>query len=376
MSSAVERDMLRNARFQTPLAQGEVVPCGVFQPGEDPLIGFAALAHVAHSLVGDVEVFQPFGLFLPEDDARVAVELLYLGPRQFVDVAPAHAGQARKEECVFQYGIWTLRFGEALQLVESQVFAVYVLDVCGFDRHGGRVGDDAVLDRLVQRGFEFEEIAALAVCRKSGIAFGLGLLRQIGFESLDELFVDHLERRIRSGVGDEVFQCAVPVAPVPRRLLALFYQSLDVFDEVGANFIFYGEAILLVLLGEQPFGFDLLGHFEVDLVVVALQLVFRVGIEVVFEGLEFTAMLDAPFIVAGVPVIVFQHQRGLARRTLRFLPNLNFHAVEVLGSIFCRFSRLGIARTAFGSALGLSKTFRAKIEKFLYTFLHLNCCVL
>ena len=35
-------------------------------------------------------------------------------------------------------------------------------------------------DRLVQRGFEFEEIAALAVCRKSGIAFGLGLLRQIG----------------------------------------------------------------------------------------------------------------------------------------------------------------------------------------------------
>ena len=195
------------------------------------------------------------------------------------------------------------------------------------------MGDDALLDRSVQRGFEFEEIAALAVRRKSGIAFGLGLLRQIGLEPLDELFIDHLERRIRSGVGDEVFQCAVPVAPVPRRLLALFDQSLDVFDEVGANLIFYREAVLLVLLGEQPFGLDLLGHFEIDLVVVALQLVFRVGVEVVFEGLEFTAMLDAPFIVAGVPVIVFQHQRGLARRALRFLPNLDFHAVEVLGLV-------------------------------------------
>lgn len=195
------------------------------------------------------------------------------------------------------------------------------------------MGNDAVFDRLVQRGFEFEEIAALAVCRKSGIAFGLGLLRQIGFESLDELLVDHLERRVRSGVGDEVFQRAVPVAPVSRRLLALFDQSLDVFDEVGANFIFYGEAILLVLFGEQSFGLDLLGHFEVDLIVVALQLVFRVGVEVVFEGLEFTTMLDASFIVAGVPVIVFQHQRGLARRALRFLPNLNFHAVEVLGLV-------------------------------------------
>ena len=178
---------------------------------------------------------------------------------------------------------------------------MHVLDMRGFDRHGGRVGDDALLDRSVQRGFEFEEIAALAVRRKSGIAFGLGLLRQIGLEPLDELFIDHLERRIRSGVGDEVFQCAVPVAPVPRRLLALFDQSLDVFDEVGANLIFYREAVLLVLLGEQPFGLDLLGHFEIDLVVVALQLVFRVGVEVVFEGLEFTAMLDAPFIVAGVP---------------------------------------------------------------------------
>ena len=151
---------------------------------------------------------------------------------------------------------------------------MHVLDMRGFDRHGGRVGDDAVLDRLVQRGFEFEEIAALAVCRKSGIAFGLGLLRQIGLEPLDELFIDHLERRIRSGVGDEVFQCAVPVAPVPRRLLALLYQSFDVFDEVGADFIFHRKAVLLVLLGEQPFGFDLLGHFEIDLVVVALQLVF------------------------------------------------------------------------------------------------------
>lgn len=293
MSGRVERDMLRNTRFQAPLAQGEVVPCGVFQPGEDPLVGFAALAHVAHSLVGNVKVFQPFGLFLPEDDARAAVELLHFGPRQFVDVAPAHAGQAREEERIFQHGIRTLCFGETLQFVESEVFAMHVLD------------------RLVQRGFEFEEIAALAVRRKSGIAFGLGLLRQIGFEPLDELLVDHLERRVRSGVGDEVFQCAVPVAPVPRRLLALLDQSLDVFDEVGADFIFHRKAVLLVLLGEQPFGLDLLGHFEIDLIVVALQLVFRVGIEVVFEGLEFTAMLDAPFIVAGVPVIVFQHQRGL-----------------------------------------------------------------
>ena len=167
MSSAMERNVLRNTRFQTPLAQGEVVPCGVFQPGEDPLVGLAALSHVADGLAGDVEVFQPFGLFLPEDDARAAVELLHLGPRQFVDVAPAHAGQTREEECVFEHRIRTLRFGEALQLVESQVFAMHVLDMRGFDRHGGRVGDDAVLDRLVQRGFEFEEIAALAVRRKS-----------------------------------------------------------------------------------------------------------------------------------------------------------------------------------------------------------------
>ena len=64
---------------------------------------------------------------------------------------------------------------------------------------------------------------------------------------------------------------------------------------------------------------------------VALQLVFWVGVEVVFEGLEFAAMLDTPFVVAGVPVIVFQHHRGLARRALRFLPNLDLHAVEVLG---------------------------------------------
>lgn len=70
VAAAVEPDMLRNARFQTPLAQGEVVPCGVFQSGEDPLVGLAALAHVAHGLAGNVEVFQPFGLFLPEDDVR------------------------------------------------------------------------------------------------------------------------------------------------------------------------------------------------------------------------------------------------------------------------------------------------------------------
>lgn len=101
MSCRVERDMLRNARFQAPFAQGEVVPCGVFQPGEDPLVGLAALTHVAHGLACDVEVFQPFGLFLPEYDARAAVELLHLGPRQFVDVAPTHAGQAREEECIF-----------------------------------------------------------------------------------------------------------------------------------------------------------------------------------------------------------------------------------------------------------------------------------
>ena len=37
---------------------------------------------------------------------------------------------------------------------------MHVLDMRGFDRHGGRVGDDALLDRSVQRGFEFEEIAA------------------------------------------------------------------------------------------------------------------------------------------------------------------------------------------------------------------------
>ena len=240
--------MLRNARFQTLFAQGKVVPCGVFQPGEDPLVGLAALAHVAHGLVGDVEVLQPFGLLLPEEDACAAVGFLHLGPRQFVDVAPTHAGQAREEECIFQHGIRTFRFGEALQLVESEVFAVHVLDMRGFDRHGGRVGDDADLDRLVQCGFEFEEIAALAVRRKSCAAFGLGLLRQIGFESLDELFIDQLERRVRSGVGDEVFQCAVPVAPVPRRLLALFDQSLDVFDGVGANLIFHRKAVLLVLL--------------------------------------------------------------------------------------------------------------------------------
>ena len=112
------------------------------------------------------------------------------------------------------------------------------------------------------------------------------LISEIGLEPLDELFIDHLERRIRSGVGDEVFQCAVPVAPVSGRLLALLDQFLDVFDEVGADFIFHRKAVLLVLLCKQPFGLDLLGHFEIDLIVVALQLVFRVGIEVVFEGLE------------------------------------------------------------------------------------------
>ena len=100
-TAKVKRNVLRNARFQAPFAQGEVVPCGVFQPGEDPLVGFAALSHVADGLAGDVEVFKPFGLFLPEDDARAAVELLHFGPRQFVDVAPAHAGQAREEERIF-----------------------------------------------------------------------------------------------------------------------------------------------------------------------------------------------------------------------------------------------------------------------------------
>ena len=65
-----------------------------------------------------------------------------------------------------------------------------------------------------------------------------------------------------------------PSCPSSPATLALLYQSFDVFDEVGADFIFHRKAVLLVLLGEQPFGFDLLGHFEIDLVVVALQLAF------------------------------------------------------------------------------------------------------
>lgn len=165
--SAVECNVLRNTRFQTSFAQGEVVPCGVFQSGENPFVGFAALSHVAHDLAGNVEIFQPFGLFLLEYDARFAVELLNLCSRQFVDVAPTHAGQAQQEKRIFQYGIRAFRFGEALQFVESEVFAMHILDMRGFDRHGGRVGDDTVLDRLVQCSFEFEEIAALAVRRKS-----------------------------------------------------------------------------------------------------------------------------------------------------------------------------------------------------------------
>ena len=48
-----------------------------------------------------LRVAQAHHFFLPEDAARAAVELLHFGPRQFVDVAPAHAGQAREEERIF-----------------------------------------------------------------------------------------------------------------------------------------------------------------------------------------------------------------------------------------------------------------------------------
>lgn len=58
------------------------------------------------------------------------------------------------------------------------------------------------------------------------------------------------------------------VTPVSRRLLALFYQSLDVFDEVGADHIFHRKAVLFVLLGKQPFGLDLFGYFEIDFFVL------------------------------------------------------------------------------------------------------------
>ena len=100
----MEGDVLRDARLHAPFAQREVVPGGVFQPREDPLVGPAARPHVAHGLLGDVEILQTAGLLLAEDHARAAVELLHLAPRQLVDVAPAHTRQAREDEGVLQHG--------------------------------------------------------------------------------------------------------------------------------------------------------------------------------------------------------------------------------------------------------------------------------
>ena len=46
---------------------------------------------------------------------------------------------------------------------------------------------------------------------------------------------------------------------LPGRILALLDHPADKLDQVGADLERHGESVLLVLLGEQPFGLDLLG---------------------------------------------------------------------------------------------------------------------
>ncbi len=214
MSSAVEGDVLRDARLHAPFAQREVVPGGVFQPREDPLVGPAARPHVAHGLLGDVEVLQPAGLLLAEDHARAAVELLHLAPRQLVDVAPAHARQTREDKGILQHRVGAVGLDQPLQLLDREVFAVDILRPRGLDPHGGRLGDDPLLDGPVQCRLELQKVAVLAVGREGGAALRAGLLGEVVAEPLDEPSVDPLEGGLRARVGNQVFQHAVPVAPV------------------------------------------------------------------------------------------------------------------------------------------------------------------
>lgn len=330
MAPAVEGDMLRDARLHAPFAQREVVPGGVFQPREDPFVGPAARPHVAHGLLGDVEVLQTAGLLLAEDHARAAVELLHLAPRQLVDVAPAHTRQTREDEGVLQHRVGAVGLDQPLQLLDREVFAVDVLRPCGLDPHGGRVGDDPLLDGPVQRCLELQEVAVLAVGREGGAALRAGPLGEVVAEPLDESPVDPFEGGLRASISNQVFQHAVPVAPVAGRILALLDHPADKFDQVGADLELSGEPVLFVLLVEQPFGLDLFGHLQVDLVVIALGLVAGCGVEEVFEGLEFAAVLDPPLLIARVAIVVLQHQRGASRRALRFLMKFDFHGVEVL----------------------------------------------
>lgn len=121
-----------------------------------------------------------------------------------------------------------------------------------------------------------------------------------------------------------MFQHAVPVAPVAGRILALLDHPADKLDQVGAYLERHGEPVLLVLLGEQPFGLDLLGHLEVDLVVVALGLVAGRGVEEVFEGFEFALGPCGAVGPEGVPQVVFQYQRGSPVLQFAF-DKLNLH---------------------------------------------------
>lgn len=324
MSSAVEGDVLRDTRLHAPFAQREIVPGGVFQPREDPFVGPAARPHVAHGLLGDVEVLQTAGLLLAEDHARAAVELLHLAPRQLVDVAPAHARQTREDEGILQHRVGAVGLDQPLQFLNREVFAVHVFGSRGLDPHGGRLGDDPLLDGPVQCRLEFQKVAVLAVGREGGAALRAGLLGEVGAEPLDEPSVDPFEGGLRPRIGDQVFQHAVPVAPVAGRILALLDHPADKLDQVGADLERHGEPVLLVLLGEQPFGLDLLGHLQVDLVVVALGLVAGCGVEEVFEGLEFALGPCGAVGPEGVPQVVFQYQRGSPVLQFAF-DKLNLH---------------------------------------------------
>lgn len=250
MPRAVEGDMLRDTRLHAPFAQGEVVPGGVFQPREDPFVGPAARPHVAHGLLGDVEVLQPAGLLLAEDHARAAVELLHLAPRQLVDVAPAHARQTREDEGVLQHRIGAVGLDQPLQLLDREVFAVDVFGSRGLDPHGGRLGNDPLLDGPVQCRLELQEVAVLAVGREGGAALRAGLLGEVVAEPLDKQPIDPFEGGLRPRIGDQVFQHAVPVAPVTGRILALLDHPADKLDQVGADLERHGEPVLLVLLGK------------------------------------------------------------------------------------------------------------------------------
>ena len=156
--SAVERDVFRYPCPDCPSLQLHEVIAGVAEVREDVRLGVSSLAHEDDRLWIDVDVLLSACFLLLEDYARELSLLANLFPFHFLDAALAQPGEAAEKESPAQDGVLAFCRCHRFDHLQREVHSLSFLDLEALDAAQGIMGDDAVLEGLIDASAELVEV--------------------------------------------------------------------------------------------------------------------------------------------------------------------------------------------------------------------------